>query len=291
MNGGGIFISYRREDASGESGRLFDHLVARYGAARVFRDVDRSVPGVSFPDAVVNSVRRSGVILVVIGRRWLEELRARAERPDDYVRLEIRTALEQNLPIIPVLIDGTPMPGPDLLPHDIRQLSLIEAQELSQSRWDYDMSGLFRAVDGFVGHAAPPTPGRLKKARTAPIVGGASCAVVTLIATALVIVGVVFMVRTLGPIFFGTPTIALSPDNGSGGTSVSVVGHGYAPGETVEIYFQGQPVGTVTADSNGYFQKQIVVPNSAGVFHGDSLTVSADGKTSAKSADAQFAIR
>jgi hypothetical protein len=39
LDGGGIFISYRREDTSGESGRLFDHLVDRYGATRVFREL------------------------------------------------------------------------------------------------------------------------------------------------------------------------------------------------------------------------------------------------------------
>src|SRR5712692_9729073 len=123
MNGSRIFINYRREDTSGESGRLFDHLVDRYGASRVFRDIDRSIPGAPFPDAVDSAVRGSSVVLVVIGRRWLEELRARATRSDDYVLMEIRTALEQNVRIIPVLIDSTPMPKPDLLPQDIRQLS------------------------------------------------------------------------------------------------------------------------------------------------------------------------
>ena len=291
MNGSRIFINYRREDTSGESGRLFDHLVDRYGASRVFRDIDRSIPGAPFPDAVDSAVRGSSVVLVVIGRRWLEELRARATRSDDYVLMEIRTALEQNVRIIPVLIDSTPMPKPDLLPQDIRQLSLIEALDVSQSRWDYDMSRLFSILDGVVGHGGLPVPVSSPAARSAVKVTGTACVVVMLVAAAAAIVGGIFLVRTFGPIVTGTASISLSPDNGTGGTNLTVVGHGYAPGETVEIYFQGQPVGTVTASGDGSFQTQIVVPNSFSVFHGDSLTVSAAGKTSAKSADAQFTIR
>lgn len=62
-------------------------------------------------------------------------------------------------------------------------------------------------------------------------------------------------------------------------------------GETVEIAFQAQPVGTATAASDGSFERQIVVPSDQSVFHGTSLTVTASGKTSVKSADAQFTIR
>src|SRR5258708_2821989 len=35
-----IFLCYRRDDASGHAGRLYDMLADRYGADRVFMDVD-----------------------------------------------------------------------------------------------------------------------------------------------------------------------------------------------------------------------------------------------------------
>ena len=35
-----IFVSYRREDAEGEAGRLFDDLVAQFGEDSVFLDVE-----------------------------------------------------------------------------------------------------------------------------------------------------------------------------------------------------------------------------------------------------------
>jgi hypothetical protein len=36
----GVFLSYRRNDSGGWAGRLRDHLVLRYGADRVWQDVD-----------------------------------------------------------------------------------------------------------------------------------------------------------------------------------------------------------------------------------------------------------
>ena len=39
----GIFISYRRSDSPDATGRIYDRLVAEFGKARVFKDVD-SIP-------------------------------------------------------------------------------------------------------------------------------------------------------------------------------------------------------------------------------------------------------
>ncbi len=45
---GGIFISYRRQEADYVAGRLFDRLADRFGEDRVFMDVDAIEPGVDF---------------------------------------------------------------------------------------------------------------------------------------------------------------------------------------------------------------------------------------------------
>jgi hypothetical protein len=37
---GGVFISYRREDARGFAGRIYDRLVSRLGREKVFFDID-----------------------------------------------------------------------------------------------------------------------------------------------------------------------------------------------------------------------------------------------------------
>ena len=43
-----IFISYRREDAEGQAGRLFDDLARHFGEHSVFMDVAGIEPGVIF---------------------------------------------------------------------------------------------------------------------------------------------------------------------------------------------------------------------------------------------------
>lgn len=147
-SGRGIFISYRREDTRGDSGRLDDNLRARYGNDQVFRDIHDSPPGVSFPQHLENSISACRVVLVVIGSRWLESLHARLEQPDDWVRREVKTALStEGVAVIPVLMNTDVMPQPNELPEDIRAISTITAQQLSDSRWDDDMQRLITVLD------------------------------------------------------------------------------------------------------------------------------------------------
>src|SRR5262245_34247744 len=92
-----VFISYRREDASGHAGRLADGLMSLLGREQVFVDVDSVDPGQDFVAAIRDSVNRSDVLLVVIGRSWLkastEKGVRRLDDPGDFVRLEIESAL------------------------------------------------------------------------------------------------------------------------------------------------------------------------------------------------------
>jgi len=62
----GIFISYRREDSSGHTGRVYDRLAASFGSARVLIDVDAVEPGDDFLDRIGAAVLSSDVCLVVI---------------------------------------------------------------------------------------------------------------------------------------------------------------------------------------------------------------------------------
>jgi hypothetical protein len=44
--GGGVFVSYRRQESSHLAGRLYDRLADRFGEDRVFIDVNTIEPGV-----------------------------------------------------------------------------------------------------------------------------------------------------------------------------------------------------------------------------------------------------
>ncbi|HEX2540518.1 MAG TPA: toll/interleukin-1 receptor domain-containing protein [Caldimonas sp.] len=145
-----IFLSYRRQDSLSATGRLADALVARFGAARVFRDHDDIGAGEDFVAAIRRSLEVATVLLVVIGPRWLTASdaggRRRLDDPADFVRLEIELALRAGLPVIPVLVEGATMPAADMLPASLHAFARCQAVEISETRWQYDTERLIAAL-------------------------------------------------------------------------------------------------------------------------------------------------
>src|SRR6516164_9574091 len=114
-----IFLSYRRQDSAGVAGRIYDRLRSHFGHDAIFMDMDSIPFGVDFREHIRSAVDQCGVLLAVIGPHWAGEATAprRIDDPRDFVRIEIESALEQNLPVVPILIDRTRIPGePDLPP-------------------------------------------------------------------------------------------------------------------------------------------------------------------------------
>jgi len=151
-----IFISYRRDDSAGFAGRLADALEASIGAGSVFRDVDDIAPGDDFVAAIEQALADSSVLLVVIGRHWVDATNSagqrRLDQAQDFVRIEIQLALKRGLRVIPVLVDRAVMPSEDQLPIEISSLARRQAVELDDSRWSADMERLLRSL----GVAATP---------------------------------------------------------------------------------------------------------------------------------------
>jgi hypothetical protein len=152
--GARLFLNYRRDDAEGQAGRLYDRVNAAF-PGRVFRGVSGIDIGVDFARAIQDAIASSRVLLAVIGRQWLTLTNERGERrmlqPNDYVRLEIATALERKLRVIPVLVDGARMPAADDLPADIQPLVQINAIELTASDYDHLVERLITALESDLG--------------------------------------------------------------------------------------------------------------------------------------------
>ena len=148
---GRIFISYRREETAYPAGWLFDRLAQHFGAAQIFKDVDSIKLGDDFVQVITRAVGACDVLLALIGDQWLtitnDRGRPRLEDPDDFVRLEIKAALERNVRIIPILVDGAKMPRADDLPAGLVGLERRQALELSPSRFEYDTSRLLKVLD------------------------------------------------------------------------------------------------------------------------------------------------
>ena len=85
-------------------------------------------------------------MLALIGPQWLtitgEDGNPRLEDPDDFVRLEIETALARDVLVIPVLVDGATMPHAEELPPTLASLSHRQALELSPARFHADTERL-----------------------------------------------------------------------------------------------------------------------------------------------------
>ena len=146
-----IFISYRREDASGHAGRLFDRLVERFGREHVFRDFETIAAGDDFAEALRRKIAVSDVVLVLIGPRWLaatdEAGQWRLADDSDRVRIEIDTALEHNVRVIPVLVQGAAMPRAKDLPAALARLAQRNAIEIRDPSFDPDLRALLDQLD------------------------------------------------------------------------------------------------------------------------------------------------
>src|SRR5437762_1624882 len=108
--GGGIFVSYRRDGSSHLAGRLSDRLADRFGEGQVFMDVYTIELGVDFVEEIDRSLAACKVLLAIIGPNWLtaadKEGYRRLDDPEDMVRLEIETALARDVRVIPILVEG-----------------------------------------------------------------------------------------------------------------------------------------------------------------------------------------
>ena len=132
-----IAISYRRSDLAAIAGRIFDWLGERYGEDSVFMDIDKIPFGTDFRSHIREVLLRTDVLIAVVGANWLSHNDTGASRIQDAidpVRVEIETALERKIAIIPVLVDGAKMPGSGELPATFGNFAYLNAPEISSGR-------------------------------------------------------------------------------------------------------------------------------------------------------------
>jgi hypothetical protein len=165
-----VFISYRKADTSSAARLLYKSLTPILGKENLFFDVESLRPGMNWRQAIKASANSAGVLLAVIGPRWLEALQARSKQAavgpdDDVLRQEIVYSLTNlvDVGVIPVLVEGAQMPDRDQLPSEIRALADIQARTLGDDdTYDDDVN---RLVDRIREIAADPAARGAKPAR------------------------------------------------------------------------------------------------------------------------------
>jgi hypothetical protein len=155
-----VFVSYRRGDSEGQARSLNFELVKLLGKDSVFMDVDSIALGQDFRRILHERLESCDLMLALIGPGWLDAKDAagnrRLESATDLVRQEIAAALQRNILVTPVLLQGTQMPPPERLPDDIKELVYRNGFELGHSTWESDVSEMVRRL-GLDKESATPT--------------------------------------------------------------------------------------------------------------------------------------
>ncbi len=113
--------------------------------------------GIDFIEAIEHVLNRSSVLLVIIGKHWVEasdEHGRRIDHPEDLVRYEIATALKNDITVIPVLVDGAAMPKSIELPEELRPLVRRNAFSIRHESFDADAQRLTTEIGSVVVESA-----------------------------------------------------------------------------------------------------------------------------------------
>ncbi len=166
-----IFISYRIEDSKPDALLLFAELTRYFGENEVFLDKRGLELGVDWPDVLAANVRKASIVLVLIKdeSKWLGVKRLgrrRMDDPDDWVRLEIETALSSGKTVVPILVDGASIPPKSDLPpslHDLhqkqgRKIAIESVSDISALLADLEKTGLQKKTSVHATHTPSTVP-------------------------------------------------------------------------------------------------------------------------------------
>jgi len=164
MTGGGIFISYRRDDSKDIAGRLVDRLRKEYSPEQLFLDIETIPLGDNFETVLAKRLEICDVLLALIGPSWVDIKDSaghrRLDSSNDFVRREIAAALSRDdVRVIPVLVSGATLPQSEQLPDDLKRLLARQKCELRYERFSADADDLVAQLTSIV----PPKAKRIQK--------------------------------------------------------------------------------------------------------------------------------
>lgn len=147
-----IFISYRKKDLAALSvaARLYESLVEAFGDDNIFMDIQKIPLGQDFRRIIAEEVARANVMFAIIGPTWAKSLKARRHDPDDYLRLELESAIDLSVPIVPIFLGDLAMPNPDRMPESVSSVAYNHGFRIDVGRAFYD--DVQRLVADLKGH-------------------------------------------------------------------------------------------------------------------------------------------
>ncbi|MGV9266442.1 TIR domain-containing protein [Kitasatospora sp. NPDC003701] len=139
-----IFVNYRTTDEDTGATLIERELSRRFGSERVFRASKSIKVGRRFPQELLTAVRRSSVLIAVIGERWAEARTADGRRalddPEDWTRREIVEAFESGALVVPVLIGRATRLNRRDLPAELGELADCQYRRLETRNAEADLA-------------------------------------------------------------------------------------------------------------------------------------------------------
>ncbi|QOV39634.1 toll/interleukin-1 receptor domain-containing protein [Streptomyces ferrugineus] len=133
-----VFINYRTGDGEQAAATIEEALSARFGKDRIYFASKSIPPGTPFDGHLIHGVRRSGVLLALIGPGWTGHAALRSD--GDWVRREIQEAFLCDIRVIPVLVGRrTERPAKDELPVPLRKLTDCQSLRYDHQNKEYDL--------------------------------------------------------------------------------------------------------------------------------------------------------
>ena len=136
---GGVFVSYRRDDAAMAAAFIHDQLAQSLGSGSLFLDSADLEPGDDWKNALKERVGSCSALLAVIGKTWVSP---RLSEPGDVVRFEIETALQRDVRVIPVLVNGAEKLDEKELPDSLKMLLNRQWVKIPNEKPEYGLNEL-----------------------------------------------------------------------------------------------------------------------------------------------------
>lgn len=160
-----IFISYRSADIPFGAAFLDEALTRHFGAENVFRDSRSVRPGDRFDSYIIQALRESSVMLVLIGPGWFGKPDAQGRRkiddPNDFVHRELVEAFEHDLRVVPVLMGVDRLAAADL-PSALQQLAAVQDRTVRAQESAADVSSLIASLVEFLPNSSKEDQNRVR---------------------------------------------------------------------------------------------------------------------------------
>jgi pterin-4a-carbinolamine dehydratase len=145
-----IFINYRRETDASLARSITESLKNQFPSDFIFFDTESIEGGKEWPKSIQVALKRSTVVLAVIGPNWLSAAhtnhRRKIDDKTDWVRRELLLALTSSIPIIPLFLEDADVLNKDDLPKDLAPLTMWQAIRVRQDSWSADITRLCEAI-------------------------------------------------------------------------------------------------------------------------------------------------